>query len=273
MSDIMYHYCSTSAFLKIVESRTLWLSDFRTTNDKMEGRWADRLFSIPDGIPYKDKILPALSVERHSAFRSPTYVACLSLEGDLLSQWRGYANNGQGVAIGLRADLVPDRPPVDLGRLFEEFEFTAVDVLYDGQAQRAALEELIAKYVERCQGKSEKECEPMIQAMLFELDHLRASMKSSGFSEERERRIIFKPYRLQWNQGRMLKGTKKQMELRVRATSDRIVEYFEYSLPSDAIKEVVLGPKNESEDDAVSLLLRSNEFQSVKVSRSAVSYR
>ena len=44
MSDIMYHYCPTSAFLKIVESRTLWLSDFSTTNDRMEGRWADRLF-------------------------------------------------------------------------------------------------------------------------------------------------------------------------------------------------------------------------------------
>lgn len=28
------------------------------------------------------------------------YAACFSEEKDLLSQWRGYANNGAGVAIG-----------------------------------------------------------------------------------------------------------------------------------------------------------------------------
>jgi hypothetical protein len=29
-----------------------------------------------------------------------TFVACFSEAGDLLSQWRGYANDAQGISIG-----------------------------------------------------------------------------------------------------------------------------------------------------------------------------
>jgi hypothetical protein len=98
-------------------------------------------------------------------------------------------------------------------------------------------------------------------------------MKSSGFREERERRIIFKPQGTKFDGKRLLKGTKNAMEPRVRATTDRVIQYFEYPLPTDAIAELILGPKNESEAEAISLLLGSSEYQEVKVSSSAVSYR
>ncbi len=268
----MYHYCPTSSFLSIVESKTIWLSDFKATNDNMEGRWADHLFSIPDDLPYKDKISAALSIERHFAFRSPTYVACFSLKQDLLSQWRGYADNGQGVAIGVRADFIPSRPPLEIGVPYNDYELNAVDVVYDEEAQRSHLEQLVNWYTQGCQSRSEGESEGLIQSLLFWLDHLRASMKSPGFSEEHERRIIFKPQGFKFEDKRLWKGTKNPSEPRVRAAPDRLVEYFACALPKDAIKEVVLGPKNRSDDEAVTVLLRSSEFQNVKVSRSAVSY-
>lgn len=36
--DIMYHYCSVETFLKILQTKTIWLSHVQTTNDKLEDR-------------------------------------------------------------------------------------------------------------------------------------------------------------------------------------------------------------------------------------------
>lgn len=273
MSGTMYHYCPTDALLKILESKTIWLSDFKTTNDKMEGRWADDLLSLPNDLPHREDILSALSLERHLAYRGPTYVACFSLEGDLLSQWRGYANDGQGVAIGFRADLVAKRPPFEIGLSYSDYELTAVDVVYDKGEQRRYLQQLLSWYVEECQGKSGSEPEGMVPALLVFLDHLRASMKNPGFSEERERRIIFKPQGFKYDGRRSFKGTKNLMEAHVRAAVDRIIEYFDYPLPEDAVREVVLGPKNESTEETINLVLSSNGFSNARVSRSKASYR
>ena len=174
MPEVMYHYCSTTAFVSIVESKTIWLSDFKTTNDNMEGRWADHLLSIPDDLPHRNDILSALSLDRHVAFCGPTYIRCFSLERDLLSQWHGYADNGQGVAIGVRADLVPNRPLLEIGVPYHDYELTAVDVVYDEQAQQTYLDQLMSWYVDKCREKSGSESEGMVHTLLFWLDHLTA---------------------------------------------------------------------------------------------------
>ena len=157
MAELMYHYCSTRAFCEIVNSKTIWLSDLRATNDRMEGRWADSLLSLPDGVPCIEKVRPVFSLERHWAFRSATYVACFSLGHDLLSQWRGYADDGKGVAVGFRPDLVADRPPFERGRNWDEYELTAVDVMYDKFEQQLNLEMLVENYRESCEGRPEEE--------------------------------------------------------------------------------------------------------------------
>lgn len=37
--EMLYHYCSLSTFLKIIESKQIWLSDIRKSNDSKELRW------------------------------------------------------------------------------------------------------------------------------------------------------------------------------------------------------------------------------------------
>ena len=39
-------------------------------------------------------------MEHFSFYESDTFIACFSEEADLLSQWRGYAQDGTGVFIG-----------------------------------------------------------------------------------------------------------------------------------------------------------------------------
>jgi hypothetical protein len=60
---------------------------------------------------------------------------CLSEDGDLLSQWRGYADDGRGVAIGFESsffsnliDSMPDR--------FKGFDLLFAKVKYDLEEQQ-----------------------------------------------------------------------------------------------------------------------------------------
>lgn len=39
MKTIVYHYCDVNAFLNIIQSKKLWLSDVIKSNDEEEGRF------------------------------------------------------------------------------------------------------------------------------------------------------------------------------------------------------------------------------------------
>lgn len=43
VSDYTYHYCSLDTFIKIITSKSLYLSEILKTNDRLEQKW---LFTI-----------------------------------------------------------------------------------------------------------------------------------------------------------------------------------------------------------------------------------
>src|ERR1022692_3736988 len=106
--EILYHYCSTASFHAIVQSHSLWLSSLSLSNDTMEGKLVastiarlaeresldqDHVRSLQHGIRFIEENIDGLGF-------------CLSEEGDLLSQWRGYAENATGVAIGFSTEYL-----------------------------------------------------------------------------------------------------------------------------------------------------------------------
>lgn len=102
MNDILYHYCPTQSFTSIVNSESIWLSSLTLSNDRLEGRLVTDVLKDLAGIEGIDEtalteVLRTVSIieEIHDGL-----AFCLSTKDDLLSQWRGYANNGTGVAIG-----------------------------------------------------------------------------------------------------------------------------------------------------------------------------
>lgn len=50
---------------------------------------------------YGDELLPG-DCYYVDGYDEPLYTACFSGNGDLLSQWRGYAGDGTGIAIGFK---------------------------------------------------------------------------------------------------------------------------------------------------------------------------
>jgi len=100
--DILYHYCSNESFYLIVSSKSIHMSSLSLSNDKKEGKLVTEVFmSIVNENDnnniykrqLKDKLLALEQIVDGVGF-------CLSEEGDLLSQWRGYADDASGVSIG-----------------------------------------------------------------------------------------------------------------------------------------------------------------------------
>ncbi|EME70638.1 hypothetical protein H261_07021 [Paramagnetospirillum caucaseum] len=103
--EILYHYCSNAAFLSIIESGTIRLSDLSLSNDSQEGRWVKKIINDslkPSGIEtdipmrYLDEIID----------KTRALGFCVSGDHDSLSQWRACADNASGVAIGLSAEYL-----------------------------------------------------------------------------------------------------------------------------------------------------------------------
>ena len=115
MPSTVYHYCTVETFFNIVKNHTLRLSDIEKSNDFMEKKWAiqkclEYIRSNLDDPAYPCSQKPELSKQLlHSmeqqfhTYNMMILACCFSSKRDLLSQWRGYGDNGCGVCIGIDA--------------------------------------------------------------------------------------------------------------------------------------------------------------------------
>jgi hypothetical protein len=102
MTTSLYHYCNTSAFASIIGERRIWLSSLSLSNDTMEGKLVgatfERLFK-KNGVDEK-KLSKVMDAVKKLEEVIDGLGFCLSEKGDLLSQWRGYSQDGLGFSIG-----------------------------------------------------------------------------------------------------------------------------------------------------------------------------
>ena len=131
MSEILYHYCSSQSFEAIISSGSFRLSALRLSNDTMEGTWLRHVFELvcsmhPTITPYRASLLEA--VDRLIG-RTEGLGFCLSRREDVLSQWRGYANDAKGFCIGFRRDKL-----LEICNL-TDVTLQVIDVNYDIEKQ------------------------------------------------------------------------------------------------------------------------------------------
>jgi hypothetical protein len=108
--ELIYHYCPPSSFVEIVRSRTIWMSASYALNDISERSWGYSIFGkVTDrlretvGVDFVDQITRPVAVGYLHAMQM---IGCFSLDGDMLSQWRAYAQDGEGFAIGFSPKLI-----------------------------------------------------------------------------------------------------------------------------------------------------------------------
>src|ERR1017187_4822675 len=117
---LLYHYTNEAGLFGILRSSCIWATDYRFLNDTSEREHAVTLFSQELSMQANGRLAKRLgaAIRRFDTsqtqdlvqeiYRSVSayYVSFSSdandspLSGDRLSQWRGYAQNGQGFSLG-----------------------------------------------------------------------------------------------------------------------------------------------------------------------------
>lgn len=276
VGERLYHYCDGNSFAAICSSGRLRLNDLFAMNDFMELHWGYHIWELAAGEmldevgkDFLDKIDEIVS---DSGFHLLLVGSCFSLDGDVLSQWRAYSNDGSGYAIGFDATVLP------------KLQVRPLRVLYD---KRQQIEEakLFIKSIHHVKKKEELKfgSDFFNACAVFACDL--AAFKNPAFSEEKEIRIVhvldFVPsnqtLKLVDKGGEAFDQAVAGEEVKFRMKDEIPVAYIDIDFTNagkiNPVKDVVLGPKNNAIVPGISIFLETLGVGNVNIRQSKATYR
>lgn len=250
-SIVRYHYTSLAGCHGIIESGKLWFTDHRFLNDEHE---------LTQGLSALLKHFPEESGSFNTAFeihRLNTHYCVLSLSKShkILSQWRGYAADGTGIAIGFSAQFL------------EKSGINLVECKYDGYEtlteELATTHESFIKLVHQSRPGNNTSVSNFVEWVGQHKEQFTAlindviAIKNPVFREEQEVRAV-----RSYNYG----------EVKMRLSGQLMIPYYEVNLWDDdtkhseierAIYEIWLGPKcdNRNKTALKALLIEHCDIQ------------
>lgn len=316
----LFHYCSIHTAASIIEHQQLWMCDISSSNDysetqmlmpglyyAIEEAYETRPFSFKHGtkkgIEGIRSLLRKTSYYIDKSFNSgglTSFVVCLSEDGDRLSQWRGYSNDGKGCAIGFS-----ERALKSYCRQFDGVIRMEKVVYVNPTKMRLIVKkeaEVLLERIEGLRNESAKlfgkgESNELIEAgMCIRLFHyIKETVMNSlrykwdSFKEESEWRLFFTSitkdekilFETNDKNAELIRRLDTSTSLLSRSMSflvkdDCVVPYYplEFGLMGDDVmKKVIIGPKNNTRKQDMRLMLAKNGLDSVEVQYSSITYR
>jgi hypothetical protein len=139
---------------------------------------------------FRSRVIADLGSEQ-SKPRARTYIACFSEERDLLSQWRAYANNGDGIALGF--DLGACDPIMGKGL----HDPSLMQVFYDERRMKRIANRIVGKsaklldqFLFHHRTNASKAEQLTVGAMRVACAIFSAMFKHKTFGEEKEWRLL-----------------------------------------------------------------------------------
>lgn len=270
MGNIIYHYCSVESFSAIIQNKTLWLSSVYNLNDYKEIHWIkDKIFKKIKTSITKDNFTKYKNFEELYSNQLPNvYIASFSEGSDLLSQWRAYANDGYGVAIGFNSDYFKENKLVQTS-----------SVLYDEEEQEKQID-LILKPLEEIDDNIDIESlefSETFKEIITDINNLSAKSKNELFKEEQEVRLIHNPKIIDDKKNKKFIFEDNLSQMMFRSVCGNLIPYFELKFEEEkgipAIIEIIKGPKNKFINKEAKIFLSNNGFYSVDIKSSKSSYR
>ena len=298
-NGIVYHYCSLETFKSIIENKCLWLCDVQKSNDSAERVYFNNLM-LQTVKQYLEQLKPPThNIERKSAalqqlqnaLSTPqdelasVYSCSFSNDGDLLSQWRGYADDGYGVAIGIYSGHFQKHLTEGCFRHIEYDEAAAKDKC------KELLEQAISDYLETNSDAEWDAISSFSLCVLLLMEQQNIFYKSAAFIEEQECRIItsdgFNTYSVDGNtlgfHSPEIISNKEESALwlsekKFRVSNHRLSGYFELSferITDCFIENIILGPKCLASEKDIKDFLKCNhdDTSSISILPSGATYR
>ena len=260
----------------IIESKSLWLTKFSYLNDTTELKLAIDLFQASarkwiDKIEDEDKanFLKKSSDQLETLSNINVCIACFCENGDLLSQWRSYGNNGSGIALEFDANSLQSLSNTRLMNLWR--------CVYNGKEHREIIEELINLLLtsydvvkNSCvNGDWEKAKEDLNGYFYTTFLRVAPIIKNHHFHEEKEWRLITVA----------IASTDENWFSRV--SNNRVSQYYKLNFDKidngkyEFLKGAIVGPTTNPYQvgDAVWDLLRKNGYHHNHIHFSQIPYR
>lgn len=246
----LYHYSTAQGLLSMVKSGHIWATESRYMNDpreflhgaelilqiverRLEKKASQVLFDLREAVRLHFE-------EKRQNLR--IFATSFCVNGDLLSQWRGYGDVGGGYALGFRPELLlgsePEaRPPLRVLRR----------VLYD----RAEQERIIDEWLDAVDSTSK-----VPEGFWSAFSEAVVSFKDAAYAEEDEWRLI--------QFGRAWHGSRAWLHpVEFRERKGRIIPYADLDLSKSRgayasklpISEIVHGPTQDVERSGKALRL------------------
>ncbi len=315
---LLYHYCDNKKMANIISEHTLRMSDITKSNDYEEIQLfypyimpaIEREYkATPFPLAYKGengfealvKLLHAVHKFINIEFdvgEMTSFVVCFCEDGDVLSQWRGYADNGKGGAIGFSYEELKQYCESHDGvitlkkvqyirreQLPIVIETKAKEILPDLQRDMKWMAEKFS--VE----ENSEEYEALLEVRLLHIikKGLISSLeyKYDTFSEEKEWRVFFSE-EISKNSKWIYEDeediitkyhnviTKLRNKIEFNVTDTDLIPYYPidlFEISSDPIKEIILGPKNNILKRDFELYMAKNNMKNYDLKYSAISFR
>ncbi len=301
---LVYHYCSLETFFSIFSNSTIRLSNISKSNDSEEityllpkmKNFCANLFGeynekFSDNYRLDLDFIDKLFSYKFNEMSLIFYVICFSEEPDLLSQWRGYANDACGVSIGFSTDaFYPLARSIRSSYNFSQVRYS-VDDLYD------QIKNYVTKKINNDFSGDEKsdslELLNIADTTVSMLLYNSILYKNPNFYEEKEWRLIYNPFgNIRRINDKMSyydrmsemfnkfneRGSFIRHPMTFHISNDKIVSHIDlsfYNIRKEFVKEIIIGSKANINDLDLDLFLLSNGFNPLKlyIHKSSIPYR
>lgn len=303
MNKLAFHYCSVDTFFSIITNKTLRLSDVVKSNDNLEVMWTKKvlldMIKKEDSLYeyFSDEIKAEISLcrfkekmeEKANSFferkeiKSKFFAICFSgpESEDKLSQWRGYGDDGRGIAIGFSEKILRNTQKTIVINKSDEPRIEYNEVEYRREKQEDILKEFWKEQIRiaNCDIKDfVVDFETWLIESFYKLYWKAIFMKNPFFEEENERRIVLEIQNCQSapQKCELLRNKIQIREAQVTIRNGNIIEYYDLDiskLSNDLIQKIILGPKCKIDQEDVKMLLKKCGYKDVVVEWSGGSYR
>ncbi|MCM2344271.1 MAG: DUF2971 domain-containing protein [Alphaproteobacteria bacterium] len=272
----LYHYTDASGLKGILESKSLWFSDIFNMNDPSELQY---------GIEVSRRQIEEVfheELQEHSCEFSSVlfeaiqdriketanyFIFSLSKDGDDLGQWRAYAADGHGFALGFNKKI-------DSIFCKQDESHQSFYISYDEEALKKSHRELADIIFRFCKEKRSLKLDDdewvnyMIAALILSMCH-----KHSGYKNEEEYRFL-----QLFKNGEPVPNLKHRLKKNKKGESN-LVGYREFDWGSKVpclLEEIVVGPSNDFKQakEFVTACLKAYGYDSsVIIRHSDIPYR
>lgn len=313
MATNLFHYCRLETFISIISNKCLRLADLSKSNDYMERKWIMNIvekaldqslknegisINLRENYWYSDSINNHISylldMLRNYVERS-SYITCFSRNGDLLSQWRAYGDDGRGVSIGFNPKLLykvaSPKNKVYIEDVLYNKEEQIQHIQFDVMDSLEYMKSLFESDKVRCSNDFNEyfieEFDSFCEVVCKSLSITSCLMKNPAFREEDEVRIFYVPDLYDDNyldlQAQLSEINKFNnyvlYPIIFFARNDQIIGYsdlsFEKLIQKGIISEIIIGPSSRVKIDDIYYLFSKLGYNSndIIIEKSQASYR